>query len=102
MTAVQLDAEDRLRIPREEMVVIAVLADQQGGAPASFASLAQPGVGDTRSPEPSGITRSGDVTTPLLALLEEARFGVVRSAAVPATPANVSVRRFSWRVERAH
>lgn len=101
MTAVQLDAEDRLRIPREEMVVIAVLADQQGGAPASFASLAQPGVGDTRSAEPSGITRSDDVTTPLLALLEEARFGVVRSAAVPATPANVSVRRFSWRVESA-
>jgi hypothetical protein len=102
MTAVQLDAEDRLRIPREEMVVIAVLADQQGGAPASFASLAQSGVGDTRSSELHRTTRSDDVTSPLLALLEEARFGVVRSAAVPAAPTDVSVRRFSWRVERAH
>ena len=36
-----------------------------------------------------------------MALFEEARFGAVRSAAVPASPDNVSVQRFSWRVESA-
>ena len=101
MTAVQLDAADQLRIPREEMAVIAVLADRQGGAPASFARLAQPGVGDGRALGPTETTRSGDLSTPLMALFEEARFGAVRSAAVPASPDNVSVQRFSWRVESA-
>ena len=99
MTAVQLDAEDELRIPREEMAVIAVLADRQGGAPASFARLAQQGVGRPRSNGQTEPTRSDAATSPLLALIEEAGSGRVRSAAVPVAPDNVSVRRFSWRVE---
>ncbi|GAD59206.1 caspase family protein [Brevundimonas sp. BAL450] len=99
MTAVQLDPAQPVRIPREEMAVIAVLADPRGGAPAGFARLAQPGVGDTVALGPTETTRSGDVSTPLLALFEEARFGATRSASVPATPGEVAVRRFSWRVE---
>ncbi|MFT4954608.1 MAG: hypothetical protein ACI8U3_000979 [Brevundimonas sp.] len=99
MTAVQLDAADQLRIPREEMAVIAVLADRQGGAPASFARLAQPGVGRLGDDGRTDPTRSDETTSPLLALLEEAGSGRVRSAAVPVAPGNVSVSRFSWRVE---
>lgn len=99
MTAVQLDPAQPIRIPREEMAVIAMLADPRGGAPAGFARLAQPGVEAREALGPTEITRSGDLSTPLMALFEEARFGATRSASVPATPGQVSVRRFSWRVE---
>ena len=99
MTAIQMDPADPARIPREEMAVIAVLADRQGGAPAGFARLAQPGVDSRQAMSPSELTRSDDTTTPLMALLDEARFGAVRSAAAPVRPDNVAVRRFSWRVE---
>ena len=101
MTAVQQDAADHLRIPREEIAVIAVLADRQGGAPASFARLAQRGVGRFRDEGQTDPTRSDEATSPLLALIEEAGSGRVRSAAVPVAPDNVSVSRFSWRVEAA-
>lgn len=99
MTAIQMDPADPARIPREEMAVIAVLADRQGGAPAGFARLAQPGVDSRQAMSPSELTRSGDTATPLMALLDEARFGALRSAAAPVAPTNVTVRRFSWRIE---
>ncbi len=99
MTAVQLDPADPARIPNEELVLIAVQADRQGGAPASFARLAQPGVASREPLQPGELSRSDDTSTPLMALLEEARFGAERSGAVPTAPERVSITRLSWRVE---
>lgn len=98
MTAVQLDPADPARVPNEELVMIAVEADRQGGAPASFARLAQPPATSLQPMSPAELSRSDDVTTPLMALFDEARFGAERSGAVPAQPERVSVSRLAWRV----
>ena len=98
MTAVQLNPANPARVPNEELVVIAVEADRQGGAPASFARLAQPPATSLQPMSPAELSRSGDMTTPLMALFDEARFGAERSGAVPAQPERVSVSRLAWRV----
>uniref|UniRef100_UPI0025F8DECC hypothetical protein n=1 Tax=Brevundimonas sp. TaxID=1871086 RepID=UPI0025F8DECC len=83
---------------REELVLIAVEADALGGAPAGFARLQQPGVGSPIALAPAERTRSAGASDPLSRLLEEARFGDVRSGSAPVAPDGVTVRRFSIRV----
>lgn len=98
LTAYQVDPADARRVPREELVLIAVEADRTGGAPADFSRLQQPGVAALGGLTPGERLRSGAGGGPLDRLLDAARFDELRSGSAPARPERVIVRRFSLQV----